>query len=119
MVPAPVTVPAVESAATEKPEPRSVVAIARPDEDAEANRWNVYDRARRRWRRVIVSSRGSAVRLNHICAGVRAQNSSKAECQHGHCYDEKFLSHDVFLLLSGRLNPATIAKLPKKMAPAF
>jgi len=59
---------AVESASTVPPEPRSVEAIARSDEDAEANRWNVYDRARRR--RVVVPRRGCAVRLNHIGAGI-------------------------------------------------
>ena len=109
---APESVAAVESAATEKPEPRSVKAIGRADNDAEANWRNVYDRARR-WRRVIVRPRGCAVRFNHIGAGVRAQSSSKPECEHRQYHDETFLSHDrIFLLLFRRFNPTMTAKLP-------
>src|SRR5437773_12235820 len=83
---------AVESVATEKPEPRSVEAIARTDGDAERNWRRVYDRARRRWR-VIVTARGSAVRLNRVSAGVRAWSSSKRECEHRQCCQYQFFFH--------------------------
>ncbi len=69
---APERVAAVESVATEKPEPRSVEAKGRTDGDADAywRRRNVIHRARL-WC-VIVTGRGSAIRLNHIGTGVRA-----------------------------------------------
>ena len=71
---------AVESVAMKKPKSRA-------DEDPEAHwrRRTVIHRARW-WRRVIVTSRRSSVRLNRISAGVRAQNSSKRECEHRQCY---------------------------------
>ena len=59
-----------ESGATEKSEPRSVEAIGRPDGDAEGNWRTVYHRPR--WRRIIVTRRGCALRFNHIGTGVRA-----------------------------------------------
>ena len=92
MTKTPVTVSAVKSARTVPPEARSVVAIARADHNAYAHRrWHIDWT---RWRRVIVTGRGSSVRLNHICARVRAQSSSKHECQHRQCHHETFLSHD-------------------------
>jgi len=60
-----VTVPVVAKS-------RTVITAKRwTDEDAETNWRNIYDRTRR-WRRIIVSRRRCAVRLNHISAGVRA-----------------------------------------------
>ena len=86
MMTAPVSVAAVEPVATVEAKSRTVITTKRwTDDDAEANWRNIYDRARRWWR-VIVGRRGRAVRLNHICAGVRARNSSKPECQHRQCY---------------------------------
>src|ERR1700757_2014440 len=115
MAPAPVSVAAVESVATVESVSSSVVAITRADEDADANgrRRNKVHRARWWWR-VIVIGRGSAVRLNHICAGMRAQSSSKPQCEHRQCNDETFFSHDrIFLLLFRRFNPTMTAKLPR------
>jgi len=102
-----------ESGATEISEPWSVEAIARPDGDAESNWRTVYDRPW--WRRVIVTRRGCALRFNHIGTGVRARSSSKRECEHRQCYQYKFFCHVDSLVFSGGLNPATGAKLPKKM----
>ena len=102
-----------ESGATEKSEPRSVEAIGRPDADAEGNWRTVYDRPR--WRRVIVTRRGCALRFNHIGTSVRAWSSSKRECEHRQCYQYKFFCHVDSLVLCGGLNPAISAKLPKKM----
>src|SRR5262249_45221576 len=85
-----------KAAATVKSEPRSP-AIARPDEDAEANRWSVYDRARW-WRPVIVSPRRCAVRLHHIGTGARAWGNSKRECEHRQCCHYKFFVHDRYPL---------------------
>ena len=105
-----------ESGATEKSEPRSVEAIGRPDGDAEGNWRTVYHRPR--WRRVIVTRRGCALRFNHIGTSVRAWSSSKRECERRQCYQYKFFCHVDSLVLSGGLNPATSAKLPKKMTAA-
>ena len=101
-----------ESRATEISEPWSVEAISRSDGDAEANSRTVY---RPRWRRIIVTRRGCALRFNHIGTGVRARGSSKRECEHRQCYQYKFFCHVDSLVSSGGLNPATSAKLPKKM----
>ena len=102
-----------ESGATEKSEPRSVEAIGRPDADAEGNWRTAYDRPR--WRRIIVTRRGCALRFNHIGTSVRAWSSSKRECEHRQCYQYKFFYHVDSLVLCGGLNPAISAKLPKKM----
>jgi hypothetical protein len=73
-------------------EPRPVIAIGRRNDDANyRRRWNVYDRARRRWR-VPITRRG-AVRLNHLGAGVRAQSRSKPEREHRQCDHNNFVSH--------------------------
>jgi hypothetical protein len=80
-----------ESRATEKSEPRSVEAIARPDGDAETNWRTVCDRPR--WRRVIVTRRRRALRFNHIGTGVRAWSSSKREYEHRQCHQYKFFCH--------------------------
>ena len=80
-----------ESGATEKSEPWSVKAIARPDGDAESNWRTVHDRPR--WRRVIVTRCGCALRFNHIGTGVRARSSSKRECERRQCYQYKFFCH--------------------------
>lgn len=102
-----------ESGATEKSKPRSVEAIDRAHGDAERNWRTVYDRPR--WRRVIVTRRGCALRFNHIGTGVRAWSSSKRECEYRQCYQYKFFCHVDSPVLSGGLNPAISAKLPKKM----
>jgi hypothetical protein len=95
MAPAPVTVAAVEPVATVEAKSRTVITTKRWTEgDAEANWRKIYDRSRRWWRRIIVTGCWSAVRLNHICAGVRARSSSKPECQHCQCHHETFFSHD-------------------------
>jgi hypothetical protein len=103
---APVTVATVESVAVEKPEPRSVEAIARPDEEAEANRRTVVDWPGRR-RCVGVSRRGSAVRLHHISAPrARARSRSKPECEDRQGGHSDFLPHNRFsLLLYRRIEP--------------
>ena len=81
MMTAPVSVAAVEPVGTIETKSRTVITTkGRADDDADANWRNKYD-GPRRWRRVIVSRRGCAVRLNHICAGVRALSSSKPECE--------------------------------------
>src|SRR2546430_10745907 len=63
--------------------PRPIIAKAWTDDDADANRRrpNVKHRARRRWRRVIVTRRGCAVRFDHICAGVRRSEEHTSELQ--------------------------------------
>src|SRR4029453_9841665 len=91
---APVSVGAEESVATDKPETRSPRAKARTDEEADAHWRNVYDRARRR--RVIVRARGSAVRLHHLGARIRAQSRREAECEDRQCYHNTFLPHDCY-----------------------
>src|SRR5438874_9226056 len=114
MMRTPINVAAVESVGTVEPEPRPVIAIGRID-DANRRRRSVVDRTR--WR-VIVSRRGSAVRLNHLGARVRAQSRPKRECEHYHCYHNKFLHHDrISLLLFGRLNPTVTPKLLKNRRP--
>jgi hypothetical protein len=65
----PVSVSAVESVTTIDAIPLSVVAIGRDDDHAKYWRWSIEDRSRRR-RRVIVTRRGSVVRLNHFGAGI-------------------------------------------------
>jgi hypothetical protein len=110
-MPAPESAAVEESGTTEKSEPRSVEAIARPNRDAESN-WRTVGP---RWRRVTVTRRGCALRFNHIGTGVRARSSSKRECEHRQCYQCKSFCHVDSLVLSGALNPAISAKLPKKM----
>ena len=90
---APVTVSAVESAATVKTVAASIIAKAGPEEDADPNWRKEKHGAWRWWRHVIITRRRSAVRLNHICAGVRAY-SSKHECGHSQCHHETFFSHN-------------------------
>jgi len=102
--------------------PRPIIAIARAEEDAEANwrRRNVKDRTRRRWRRVIVTRRGSAIWLDHICSGVRAHRASKPECEYCQYYDDELFPHGCCpFLLFGRFNPSTAAKFPRKSRPAL
>ena len=89
----PVNVSTVESVRTIEAKPWSVVAIARGNDYANYWRRGVEDRARW-WRRVIVRRCGSAVRLNHFSAGVRAQSRRKPECEHRQCYHNKFLPHE-------------------------
>ena len=118
MMRTPVSVAPIESVATIDAKPRSVVAIGRGNDHANYWRWSIEDRSRRWRRRVIVSRRGSAVRLNHLGAGVRAQSRCKPEYEYRQCYYNKFLSHDrISLLLLGRLNPRITAKLPKESVP--
>ena len=115
----PISVSAVESVGTVDSKPRPVIAIGRVDDDANRRRRSVVDRARRR-RRVIVSRRGSAVRFNHLGAGVRAQSRPKRECEHHQRYHNKFLHDDrISLLLFGRLNPTVTAKLLKDRRASF
>src|SRR5437667_7245291 len=89
----PVSVSTVESVCTIEAKPRSIVAIARGNDYANYWRRGVEDRARW-WRRVIVRRRGSAVRLNHFSAGIRAHSRRKPECEHRQCYHNKFLPHE-------------------------
>ena len=116
MMTTPVSVSPVESAATVISEPRPVKAKRRRNDDA--NHWwrRVEDRTRRGWRRVTITWRGCAVRLNYLSARIRAQSRPKREPDYGQCYHSKFLSHElVSLLLFRRLNPTIIAKLPKRL----
>src|SRR5438045_3140444 len=63
----------------------------------------------------MVRRRGSAVRLNHFSATIRAQSRRKSESEHRQCYHNKFVSHDrLSLLLFPRLNSGMTAKLPKE-----
>jgi hypothetical protein len=78
-VPAPISVAAVEAVCPVISIPRSIIAKARAEGETNANWRNEKRGTRRRWRRVVVPRRWRAVRLNHICAGVRAQSSSKPE----------------------------------------
>ena len=96
MVSAPVSIPAVVSVAAAKSVAASVIAKAWSEDDPNANWRNEKHWAWRWWwwRRVIITGRGSAVGLNHIRAGVRAQSSSKPECEHSQCHHETFLSHN-------------------------
>src|SRR5207247_2422138 len=91
----PVSVSPVESVGTVISEPRAV-AIAPTDDDANHGRRNKEDRARRRWRwrRVVVTGRGRAVRLNHFGARIRPQRRSKAERKHRQYYYDRFFPHD-------------------------
>jgi len=70
MMTAPVRVSAVVLVAAVKTVAASVIAKARSKENADANRRNEKHGTWRRRRRVIITRRGRAVRLNHICAGV-------------------------------------------------
>jgi hypothetical protein len=81
MVRTPISVAPIESVGTENPEPRSVVSIARGNDHADYWRWSIEHRSRRR-RCVIVSWRGSVVRLNDFGAGIRAQSRGEPECEH-------------------------------------
>lgn len=113
----PISVSAVKSVRTIEAKPWSVVAKARGNDHANYWRRGVEDRARWRWR-VIVRRCGSAVRLNHFSAGIRAQSKRKPECERRQRYHNKFFSHDrLSLLLFGRLNPGITAKLPKELVP--
>jgi hypothetical protein len=115
----PVSVSTVESVRTIEAKPWSIVAIARGNDYANYWRRDVENRARW-WRRIIVRRCGSAVRLNHFGAGIRAQSRRKPECKHRQCYHNKFLPHErTFLLLFGRLNPGITAKLPKELVPCL
>jgi len=120
MMSAPVTAAAIEPAATIVTKSRTVITTKRrTEEDPETNWRNIYDRAWR-WRRVIVSRRGCAVRLNHVGAGVRAYRGAKPEGEHRQCNNETFLSHDpIFLQLFRRFNPTMTTKLPKKISGTF
>src|SRR5262249_1939126 len=89
-----VPVAAVTVPASVIPIPRSIVPEARAEEDADANWRKEGHRPGRRWRRVIVTGSRGLVRLNHICASVRTESSSKPECEHRQCHGETFLSHN-------------------------
>lgn len=99
MVPAPIR-SAVEPMSAVIPISRPIIAVAWSEENAEPNRRKIKGGTRwRRWR-VIVTWRRCAVRLNHIRAGIRAQNRSERECEHRQPHYETFLSHiEEFLLL--------------------
>ena len=81
MAPTPITGSAVETTCAVESIPRSIPAEARAEEDADANRRNEEHRSRPWWWRVVVTRSRSLVRLNHICAGVRACSRSKPECE--------------------------------------
>ena len=69
---APVSGSAVEPMCPVISIPRPIITEARTEEEPDADWRNEDRRARGRWRCVIVIRSGSLVRLNHICAGVRA-----------------------------------------------
>jgi len=111
---APVSVSPVESVGTVVAIATTVIAIPRTDDDAKHGRRNKEDRARRRWRCIVVTGRGRAVRLNHFRARIRPDSGSKTEREYRQRYHNKFFHHDrIFLLLFGQLNPMITAKLPK------
>ena len=94
-----------------------VIAVPGTNDDAKnRQRRSVYDRARRRWWRVIVSRRWRAVRLNHFSARIRTYSRPKPECEYCQCYHENFSFHNLLsLLLVGGLNLIIGAKLLKKI----
>src|SRR5262249_29580757 len=94
ITPAPVSRSAVKPMCPVISKPRPIPAEARAEEGAEANRQNEGDRARPRWRRIVVTRSRSLVRLNHICGGVRARSSPKPECEDRQGHYETFLSHN-------------------------
>jgi hypothetical protein len=94
-------------------EPGTKNAISWRDDDANGGWRRVYHRTRRRrWWRVIVTRRGSAIRLNHLSAGIRARSRAEPECEHRQCCHNHFLCHSRSSLLSCRFNTAVVAKLP-------
>ena len=105
--------------------PASVISvtapiIAKPGANNDAKnrqRRSEEDRARRRrWRRVIVSRRWRAIRLNHFSAGIRTHSRPKPECEYCQCYHDNFSSHNLLsFLLVGELNLIINAKLLKKI----
>ena len=72
MVSVPISRSAVKATCAVKSIPRPIPAETRAKEDADANRRNEHHRPGPRWRRIVVTRSWSLVRLNHICAGVRA-----------------------------------------------
>src|SRR6266403_3808590 len=88
-----------------------VIAVPGTNDDAKnRQRRSVYDRARRRWWRVIVSRRWRAVRLNHFSARIRTHSRPKPECECCQCYHENFSSHNLLSLpvswrVSWRIEP--------------
>ena len=111
---APVSVSPIKSVGTVVAIAPTVIAVPRTDDDAKHGRRNKEDRARRRWRCIVVTGRRRAVRLNHFGARIRPDSGSKTEREYRQRYYNKFFPHDrIFLLLFGRLNPIITAKLPK------
>ena len=94
-----------------------VIAVPGTNDDAKnRQRRSVYDRARRRWWRVIVSRRWRAVRLNDFSARIRTHSRPKPECEYCQCYHYNFSFHNLLsLLLVGGLNLIIGAKLLKKI----
>jgi len=84
----------VESADTENPEPRPTKTKAKGRIDGDAKRRRrVVDRG---GRRVVVSRRGSAVRLHHLGARARARSRSKPKCEDRQYRYIKFLPHNSY-----------------------
>jgi hypothetical protein len=110
----PICVSAVESAAAVVPVAPTV--IAKPWTEENTDHWRREEDWSRRRRRIVVTGRGRAVRLNYFGARIRPHNGSKAERKHRQCYHNKFFPHDqMFLRLFGRLNTMITAKLPKNL----
>jgi hypothetical protein len=97
VAPAPVNWPAIKPSWAVKSIARPIKAVAWAEKDAEANRRRVKHRPRRRWRRVIVTRRGSAIWLDRICAGARTQSSSKPECEKCQCCNDDLFPHSISL----------------------
>ena len=111
----PIRMAAIESVGTVSAEPRPV--IPKPRTNDHPNHWRREEdrsRQRARRRRIVVTGRGRAVRLNHFGARIRPDSRSKSECEYRECYHNKFSPHDrISPLLFGRLNRTIIAKLLK------
>src|SRR5215472_5154005 len=93
ILPAPVSGSAIKPMCPVISKSRTIPAETRAEEEADANRRNEDHRPRRR-RRIVVTRSRSLVRLNHICAGVRARSGSKPECEDRQGHYETFLSHN-------------------------
>ena len=117
-MPAPMSVRAKESVATEKPVSRSVETPGRTNAYAESNSRTVYDRPWR-WRRVVIPGCGGAGRLNHVCTGIRAQHRAKPECEHCHCHYHNFLSHECVPPVVWAIEPDDNCKVARKNGSSF
>src|SRR5439155_24359876 len=90
----PISVSSVESMATVISEPRPIIAIPWPNDDANDGWRRLQDRTLRGWWRVAVISRRGAIRLNHLGARIRAECRTESEFGQEEVYYIKFLSKD-------------------------